>query len=78
MIFWFGLIIALAAAFLASKKGLYEMWSLLFNVIISVYLGLTFGPVMKGLMGIDSVGGEVLVILGWSFAFFAKKPDESL
>ena len=64
MIFWLGIILALAGAFLASKKGLYEMWSLLFNIIISVYLGLTFGPVMKGLMGIDFVGSEVLVIFG--------------
>ena len=40
------------------------MWSLLFNIIISVYLGLTFGPVMKGLMGMDFVGGEALVIFG--------------
>lgn len=64
MIFRLGLIIALAATFIASKKGLYEMWALLFNIIVSVYLGLTFGPVVKGLMGIDFVGSEVLVIFG--------------
>jgi hypothetical protein len=64
MIFWLGIILALAAAFLASKKGLYESWSMLFNVIISVYLGLTAGPTMAKLMGATSVNGELLTIFG--------------
>jgi len=64
MIFWTGLILALVLAAMTTKKGLYETWTLFFNVAIAVYLGLTLGPVLKGLLGVEGRGGEVFVILG--------------
>jgi hypothetical protein len=63
MIFWIGIILALILAALTAKKGLYETWTLFFNVLIAVYLGLTLGPVLKGLLGIKG-GGEIFVMLG--------------
>jgi hypothetical protein len=64
MILWAGIVLALIIAALMAKKGLYETWTLLFNVVIAVYLGLTAGPVLKGLLGVQGRGGEVFVMLG--------------
>jgi hypothetical protein len=64
MIFWIGIVLALASAVLTAKKGLFETWTLFFNVVIAVYLGLTLGPVLKSLLGIERSGGAVFVMLG--------------
>ncbi len=64
MTLWIGIVLALIIAALMAKKGLYETWTLLFNVVIAVYLGLTVGPVLKGLLGVQGRGGEVFVMLG--------------
>jgi uncharacterized membrane protein required for colicin V production len=64
MIFWTGTALALLLAAVMVKKGLYETWTLFFNIVIAVYLGLTLGPVLKNLLGIDKAGVEVLVLLG--------------
>ncbi len=64
MIFWTGTALALFLAAVMVKKGLYETWTLFFNVVIAVYLGFTLGPVLKNLLGIDQAGVEVLVLLG--------------
>jgi len=64
MIFWTGIALALFLAAIMVKKGLYETWTLFFNIVIAVYLGLTLGPVLKNLLGIDQAGVEVLVLLG--------------
>jgi hypothetical protein len=40
--FWFAIIAGLAGAFLGLKKGsFYALWAILFNVAVSIYLGLT-------------------------------------
>lgn len=64
MIFWTGTILALILAATMVKKGLYETWTLFFNVVIAVYLGITLGPVLQNLLGIEKGGAEVLVLLG--------------
>jgi hypothetical protein len=64
MIFWTGTALALLLAAFMVKKGLYETWTLFFNVVIAVYLGLTLEPVLKNLLGINKAGVEVLVLLG--------------
>lgn len=64
MMFWIGIVLALVIAGLMAKKGLYETWTLLFNVIIAVYLAFTLGPVLKRLLGIEGSGGDVFVMLG--------------
>jgi len=62
--FWIGIILGLAVAGLMAKKGLYETWTLLFNLIIAVYLALTLGPVLRQLLSIQRRGGDVFVMLG--------------
>jgi len=64
MMFWIGIILALAIAAIMAKKGLYETWTLLFNLIIAVYLALTLGPVLRQLLSIQGRGGDVFVMLG--------------
>lgn len=54
MIFWAGILISLAIAAVASKKGLYESWAILFNVIISVYLSITLSGVLIELLSLDN------------------------
>ena len=70
MIFWIGIALALFLAAYMVKKGLYETWTLFFNLVIAVYLGFTLGPVLKNLLGIDQPGVEVLVLLGTSIICF--------
>jgi hypothetical protein len=64
MIFWTGTVLALLLAAVMVKKGLYETWTLFFNVVIAVYLGLTLGPVLKNLLGIEQQGAEIFVLFG--------------
>lgn len=69
MIFWIGTALALLFAAVMVKKGLYETWTLFFNVVIAVYLGIIFGPVLNNLMGIEQAGVEILVLLGTTSVF---------
>ena len=62
--FWIGILIALVTTGMSAKKGLYDTWTLLFNVIIAVYLSFTLGPVIQDLMGIEGKSGEVFVMFG--------------
>jgi hypothetical protein len=64
MIFWTGIVLAFLLAAIMVKKGLYETWTLFFNIVIAVYLGLTLGPVLKNLLGIEQRSVEVFVLFG--------------
>jgi hypothetical protein len=64
MIFWIGIVLSLSVAAAMAKKGLYETWTFLFNVVIAVYLGLTLGPVLGQLLGIEGRGSRAFVMLG--------------
>ena len=44
MIFFLGILTAVAFAWAAIKMGLYEMWVLFINALISAYLGIFLGP----------------------------------
>lgn len=46
MVFWIGILFGCLFVWLAVKKGFYETWILLFNIIIAVYLGVFLGPVI--------------------------------
>jgi hypothetical protein len=46
MIFWLGILAAAFCAWLAVRIGFYEMWAMLFNVLISVYLAVVLTPVI--------------------------------
>ena len=52
MVFWTGILFGCLFVWLAVKKGFYETWILLFNVIIAVYLAVFLGPVIANIVPI--------------------------
>ncbi|MHC4084533.1 MAG: CvpA family protein [Planctomycetota bacterium] len=52
MVFWIGILCGCLFVWLAVKKGFYETWILLFNIIIAVYLAVFLGPVIANIVPI--------------------------
>ena len=46
MIFWLGIIVAAIFAYMAIKLGFFMSWSILFNIVISIYLAIYLGPLI--------------------------------
>ena len=46
MVFWIGILVGGLFAWLAIKIGFYEIWTMLFNIMVSVYLAVFLGPVI--------------------------------
>lgn len=46
MAFWTGILVGGFFAWLAVRKGFYETWTLLFNVVISIYVSVLLTPVI--------------------------------
>lgn len=44
IIFWISILAAIAFAFWVFKQGFYEIWILLFNIVIAVYIAITTKP----------------------------------
>src|SRR4030042_5354369 len=61
MICWIGILIAVAFAASSLKLGLYHAWTMLFNVLIAVYLGVRLCPFIKDFI---PAGGEYQTTLG--------------
>jgi hypothetical protein len=61
MIFWIGILVALAFAASSLKLGLYHAWTVLFNVLIAVYLGVRLGPFVEDFI---PAGGEYQTTIG--------------
>jgi hypothetical protein len=47
MVFWIGILIGVVFAYSAIKLGFYHAWTMLFNVVIAVYLGIKLGPAIE-------------------------------
>lgn len=47
VLFWIGILIAVAFAASSLKFGLYHAWTMFFNVLIAVYLGVRLGPFIQ-------------------------------
>jgi hypothetical protein len=80
MVFWIGLLIAVGFAYSAIKLGFYQAWTMLFNVVIAVYLGIKLGPMVEefvpmqsqycGTLAVLAVGvGTFLILHGISYTF---------
>jgi len=48
--FWCAILIGILAAVTAIKTGFYTMWAILFNILISIYLGVMLCPTIIGLI----------------------------
>lgn len=46
MVFWVGILVGGLFAWLAVKRGFYETWAILFNIVISIYLAVFLVPVI--------------------------------
>ena len=91
MVFWAGILVAALFARLAIKMGFYETWAMLFNIAVSVYLGVSLMPILIEL--VPSAGntpygsaltifgiaiGAFLILHGISFVFFTGQFSVSL
>ncbi len=70
---WVGILIGLALAAYTAKRGLYESWALLFNILISIYLTIALTPFLIGLLSLDSNSAlsNTLVMLITAIVAFA-------
>ena len=55
MLFFIAILVGLLMAILGAKKGFYAFWALLFNILISIYLGVMLTPVVIGLITKEEV-----------------------
>ena len=91
MVFWAGILVAALFASLAIKMGFYETWAMLFNIAVSVYLGISLMPLL--IEFVPSAGdmpygsalsifgiaiGAFLILHGISFVFFTGQFSVSL
>jgi hypothetical protein len=47
MVFWLGILIAVIFAYSAIKLGFYHAWTMLFNVVVAVYLAVRIAPALE-------------------------------
>ena len=92
MVFWAGILVAALFARMAIKMGFYETWAMLFNIAVSVYLGVSLRPILVELVpsaaGNTPYGsaltifgiaiGAFLILHGISFVFFTGQFSVSL
>lgn len=48
--FWLAVLVGILVAVVAIKNGFYSMWAILFNILISIYLGVMLCPTIIGLI----------------------------
>ena len=72
MIFWLGIVVAAIFAYMAIKLGFFMSWSILFNIVISVYLAIYLGPeVVKYIPGAgDTPYANILGMVSVGLASF--------
>jgi len=65
MIFWAGILVGGLFVWLAVKIGFYEMWAMLFNIVISVYLAIFLGPAIVNIIpgAGDSIFSDALAMI---------------
>lgn len=53
MIFWLGILVGASFGWFGYKRGFYESWALLFNILISIYLAVFLGPIIADKISIS-------------------------
>ncbi len=48
--FWFAVLVGAVFAMIGIKKGFYPIWAILFNILISIYLGIMLAPTIVGII----------------------------
>lgn len=83
MVFLTGILVGAFFIWLGVRLGLFEIFALMFNLVVSVYLGLVLGPVVQDRLPMSDLplytgsaamlltaGGIFVVLFGVTFVFF--------
>ncbi len=72
VLFWISILIGGVFAWLFAKRGFYDGWVMLFNIVVSIYLGIFLRPVIVGTMPSAGQGpyNNALTVLVTSAAAF--------
>ncbi|MGD9109523.1 MAG: hypothetical protein PVG93_01155 [Phycisphaerales bacterium] len=72
MLFWVGILVGVIFAYLAIRRGLYETWAILFNIILSIYLAIVLNPLAKHILPRSGHNpyDNTLVMLALGVGFF--------
>lgn len=70
MVFWVEILIAVGFAYVAIKSGLYQTWTLVFNLVIAIYLGIHISPSIESFVPASSQYCRPLAILGSGVGIF--------
>ena len=73
MVFWIGILVGIVFAGFAVRKGFYETWTILFNILISVYLAISLREIIKNILPAadGSSYSDALAMLIIAIAVFA-------
>ena len=58
MVFWIGILVAVLFAYSAIKLGFYHAWTMLFNLVIAVYVAVRISPVIEEFLPAAMNGGQ--------------------
>ena len=72
MVFWIGILVGGAFAWFAIKRGFYETWALVFNIVIAIYLAVFLGPVIADVVPAvrDTAYNNALTMLATAIGSF--------
>jgi hypothetical protein len=56
MLFWFAILFGALGAYLAGRKSFYANWTILFNILISIYTSVMLAPVLLAFLSDDTPG----------------------
>ena len=72
MAFWIGIFVAAVFAWFAVKIGFYEIWAMLFNIVISIYLAIRLRPVVPKFFPAAGAApySDVLIIVAIALGVF--------
>jgi hypothetical protein len=72
MAFWFGILVAGLFAWFAVGIGFYEMWVMLFNIVISIYLAVFLRPIIVNIPAVgDTPYSNALTMIAIAIASFS-------
>lgn len=72
MAFWFGILVAGLFVWFAVGIGFYEMWVMLFNIVISIYLAVFLRPIIVNIPAVgDTPYSNALTMIAIAIASFS-------
>lgn len=70
-----GMLIAIIAglifAWVAIRMGLYVIWSVMFNLVVSIYIAISLSPVVANILPLEGGFGAAVVLVGLAAVVFA-------